>query len=293
MRILVLGARGQLGTDLCEEARRAGHDVIGADLPELDITDAAAVADAVGRARPQVVMNPAAYTAVDTCETDEARAYAVNCTGAHNAAAAAQQLGALMVHFSTDYVFAGDSPAPYTESDLPAPATAYGRTKHAGELAVAAACERHQILRIAWLYGAHGANFVKAILGAAQRSSIEGTPLRVVNDQRGTPTWTVDVSRQALALACQQQVGVFHCTAEGACTWFDFAARIVRSARLGVEVLPCSTRESPRPAPRPANSVLENARLKALGLNLMPAWEHSWDRFFALCRTTLLDRKLQ
>jgi len=258
-----------------------GHAVTGVDLPECDITDEAAAARTVREAGPDLVINCAAYTAVDDCEKNAELAFRVNRDGAGYAAAAAHRSGAAFVHFSTDYVFDGASGRPYAETDRPNPLTVYGKSKLAGELAAAAACPRHQILRTAWLYGREGANFVKAILRNAARCAREGKPLRVVNDQHGTPTWSVDLCRQALALAGLEQWDVFHATSEGACTWFDFAVRIVAAAGIRVEVQPCTTREFPRPAPRPAHSVLENARLKTLGRNVMPPWDLAFDRFFA------------
>jgi dTDP-4-dehydrorhamnose reductase len=288
MRILVLGARGQLGRDMTATAASAGHAVSGVDLPECDITDAGVVERAARAFGPELVINCAAYTAVDDCERNEDLAFRVNRDGAANAAAAAERVGAAFVHFSTDYVFDGESGRPYLETDRPNPLTVYGRSKLAGEEAVAAACARHRVLRPAWLYGREGANFVKTIIRNAVRCGREGKPLRVVNDQRGTPTWSVDLCRQTLALAGVEQFGVFHATSEGACTWFDFAARIVAAAGVKVEVQPCATNQFPRPARRPANSVLENARLKALGLNVMPPWEGSFDRFFGLHGAALM-----
>jgi dTDP-4-dehydrorhamnose reductase len=290
MRILILGSNGQLGTDLCLTARAAGHDVTGMDLPQVDITNRASVDSAVATCRPDVILNPAAYTAVDDCETHEELATRVNRDGAAVVAAASQACGATLVHYSTDYVFAGDGARPYVESDAPGPVTAYGRSKLAGERAVSAACERHQILRIAWLYGAHGSNFVKTILKAAVRGARERTPLRVVADQRGTPTWTMDVCMQTLALIGTAHYGVFHSTSEGDCSWFDFASRIVTAAGLDVHVEPCTTDAYPRPARRPAYSVLENARLKSLGLSRMPPWDQSFDRFFAQHGAALIDK---
>jgi dTDP-4-dehydrorhamnose reductase len=282
MRILIVGVNGQLGQDLRDTALAAGHEVQGVDLPQVDITDPTSIAGALRRAAPQVVFNPAAMTAVDDCESKAQLAMRVNRDGAANVAAAAAAQGALMVHFSTDYVFDGTSARPYVETDPASPRTVYGRSKWEGEEAVRRVCPRHQVLRIAWLYGFHGVNFVKAILRNARRCAAAGKPLRVVDDQRGTPTWTVSVCRQALALADSGQTGTFHATCEGECSWYDFARRIVSAAGIGATVQPCTTAEFARPAPRPAYSVLENARLKALGLNTMPSWEEAFARFYAL-----------
>jgi dTDP-4-dehydrorhamnose reductase len=279
MRLLVIGCNGQLGGDFMVTASAAGHDVAGVDYPQIDITDPGSVQRAIESARPEMIINCAAYTAVDACETDEQRAFAVNAAGVRNIAEAAQACGASVAHVSTDYVFDGTKPGPYVESDPPNPKSAYGRTKLAGEEALMRHHERHFIFRIAWLYGIRGANFVKTIRRVAADKARQGEALKVVNDQRGTPTWTVEVCRQILRAIGTRHFGLFHCTAEGECTWYDFARRIVESAGIPVRIVPCATREFPRPAPRPANSVLENARLKTLGLNSMKEWRAAFAEF--------------
>jgi dTDP-4-dehydrorhamnose reductase len=259
MRILVTGAKGMLGTRVVAEAAGRGHDVRATDLPELDLTDARAVRDFVAGAAPDAVVNCAAYTDVDAAEDDEARATQINGDAAGHLAAAAPYL----VHVSTDYVFAGDASEPYTESDEPAPRTAYGRSKLAGERAVRAAGAQHAIVRTAWLYGAAGRNFVDTILGlAAERDT-----LRVVDDQRGSPTWTGHLAPVLVDIAESRGAGIFHATGDGDCTWFDLASAAVRAAGLDCAVEPCTTAEFPRPAPRPAYSVLRSER----GVRL-PAW---------------------
>jgi dTDP-4-dehydrorhamnose reductase len=268
-----------LGSDMIAVAREQGFEVTGIDFPDIDITDLATIRSAIGTARPDAVVNCAAYTAVDKCETDKKTAFAVNSVGAGLLAQGAQEAGATFVHFSTDYVFDGKKTAPYLESDPPNPATVYGQSKFEGELQVQRNCEKSFIFRIAWLYGIGGNNFVKTIRNVARKNAASGAPLNVVSDQRGTPTWTVDVCRQTLALLPTHHYGLYHSTSEGECSWFDFAKAIVRAAAIPCTVLPCTTAEFPRPAPRPMNSILENERLKRLDLNLMPPWETSFGAF--------------
>jgi dTDP-4-dehydrorhamnose reductase len=278
-KTLIVGHKGQLGHDMMALAAQRASSVDGVDLPEIDITDKSSVLREVGARGPQLIINCAAYTAVDACETNRDTAFAVNATGIANLAEAARSAGAMLVHISTDYVFDGAKPGPYLESDRPNPQSVYGRTKLAGELRLAEIGPRHAIFRIAWLYGRFGANFVKTIRKVAAEKAARGEPLSVVNDQIGSPTSTVEVCRQILTAVESGAEGLFHCTAEGHCSWYDFASVIVGEAGIGVEVVPCSTEQFPRPAKRPANSVLENARLKQLGLNRMKHWREAFSDF--------------
>ena len=257
MRILISGAAGMLGTDVGSAALAAGHEPIALTRAELDIADEAAVTAAVTAARPDAVINCAAWTDVDGAEADEAAAAAVNATGAGHVAAAAHAAGAWIVHVSTDYVFAGDHATPYLESDPVAPASAYGRTKLAGEQAVAAAAaDRHTIVRTAWLFGTHGACFPRTILRLAR----ERDAISVVEDQIGCPTFTGHLGPALVALAAAPVTGVVHAAAAGECSWYEFARSVVSGADVTCEVRPCTTAEFPRPAPRPAFSVLRSER---------------------------------
>ncbi|MCU0608944.1 MAG: dTDP-4-dehydrorhamnose reductase [Chitinispirillaceae bacterium] len=279
MRILVAGSNGMLGTDMTALARAAGHDVIGLDFPDIDITHSDSIRRHCDAIKPDAIINCAAYTAVDACETNEAIAYSVNTEGVGNLAQCAQEAGCTLVHISTDYVFDGTKRSPYIESDQTNPASIYGKSKLEGEKLVIKHCSRYFILRIAWLYGLHGNNFVRTIRTIAAKNSSGDKPLRVVSDQRGTPTYTVDVCRQTLRLLTTDHFGLYHATNEGSCSWYNFASAIVAAAGIPVRVEPCSTTEFPRPAPRPANSVLENAGLKKLGLNIMQEWSVAWQEF--------------
>ena len=254
-RWLVTGAGGMLGADMVAVLTSRGEPVTGMNRAGLDVTDAAAVTDAIARCRPDVVVNCAAWTAVDDAEASEEQALAVNAGGAANLAAACAGLGARLVQISTDYVFAGDAGRPYAENDVPAPRTAYGRTKLAGERAVLDRLpESGFVVRTAWLYGAHGASFVRTMI------KLEDTrpTIDVVDDQHGQPTWTVDVARQIVALVHSTAApGVYHATSGGETTWFGLAREIF--ALLGADparVRPIPSSALSRPAPRPAYSVL-------------------------------------
>jgi dTDP-4-dehydrorhamnose reductase len=267
MRLLVCGADGMLGRRVVAEGRARGHEVRGTDLPELDLTDAAATQRFFADVAPDAVVNCAAFTDVDRAETDEQLALRINRDTAASAAAAAPYL----VHVSTDYVFAGDASTPYVESHTPDPRTAYGRTKLAGEEAVRTAGEHHAIVRTAWLYGAGGKNFVDTIL----RLAAERDELKVVDDQVGSPTWTGHLAPALVDLAERGGAGVFHATNEGQCSWHALAVEALDRAGVDCRVLPVTTDEFPRPAPRPAYSVLATEREDGLTL---PPWQEGVTR---------------
>lgn len=263
---LLTGASGMLGTDLLRMLD--GREVTALGRAELDITDAVAVSAAV--AGHDVVINAAAYTKVDDAETDEEAAYAVNATGAAHLAAASAAHGARFVQFSTDYVFAGDATAPYAEAEPVAPVGAYGRTKAAGEKLAMAANPDTLIVRTAWLYGEHGANFAKTMLRLAASN---GT-VSVVTDQVGQPTWTLDLARQVVAaLDADAPAGIYHGTNSGEGSWYDFTRAIFSAAGLDPErVLPTDSSTFARPAPRPAYSVLGHGSWTLAGLKPMRDW---------------------
>jgi dTDP-4-dehydrorhamnose reductase len=279
MKILIIGCNGQLGRDMMRAGSNRNFDTHGVDFPAVDITNAQSVRDAVSQARPDVIINCAAYTAVDACEKDVEKAYAINSDGVRHLAIAAKQVGAQCVHISTDYVFDGTKKGPYVETDATNPLSVYGKSKLAGEQELIKTYDRHFIVRIAWLYGTRGNNFLKTIRSLAEKRMATKEPLKVVNDQVGTPTYTMHVCNQILSLINTDHFGLFHSTNEGQCSWFDFAQAIVKAYGLPVDVTPCTTAEFPRPAPRPANSVLENERLKKLGLNIMPQWETGLEEY--------------
>ena len=270
-RWLVTGAGGMLGQDVVASLERDGETVLALTRRDLDITDQAAVTATVLGCRPDIVVNCAAWTAVDEAEAHEDEALEVNGRGARLVAAACAEGGARLIHISTDYVFAGDARRPYGEHDRCGPRTAYGRTKLAGERAVAEALPgAGYILRTAWLYGAHGPNFVRTMIALERDREV----VDVVDDQRGQPTWAVDVAGQVIALARSgAPAGVYHATSSGETTWFGFAQEIFRL--LGADsarVRPVTSGASPRPAPRPAYSVLGHGAWASAGIKPIPGW---------------------
>ena len=275
MRILITGGKGMLGRTL--QRKLAMHTLSVADLPEVDITDASSIRAACETFRPDAVIHCAAMTNVDGCESQPDVAMLVNGTGSENVAKAAAACGARLIAFSTDYVFRGDSDDPYTEADVPAPQTRYGQSKLAGEQAILRVLpERSTIVRIAWLYGPGGPSFVHTMYRLGGQP---GAPLRVVDDQRGNPTSTDAVADLTLRLLERPIPGIVHGTCEGEATWYGFTREIFRLAKLPREVVPCTTAEFPRPAPRPANSRLAKTVLAKHGFPLMPDWHDALRRF--------------
>lgn len=273
MRILITGAGGQLGTDLGEmlaafELHPLGHGA-------LDVSDENAVNDAVRGIKPRWIINAAAYNDVDGAEQDAERAFAVNGAGPGFLADAAGLVGASLIHISTDYVFDGTKGSPYVEEDRPNPLSVYGRSKLEGERRVLNSTAASSVLRTAWLYGVHGKNFVKAIQKAARK----GGPLRVVADQVGSPTWTWHLAGAIRNLIASEARGLFHVVNAGHCSRFEFAQAIVQGS---VEVLPISSAEAARPAPRPANSALSSRRWPAANLPPLPDWRSALDEYLRL-----------
>lgn len=275
---LVTGAGGMLGTDLLGVLGGRGVATTAVDRSDLDLLDAGAVAEAV--AGHEVVVNCAAWTAVDEAEAHEAEAFAVNAVAPALLARAARQHGARIVQLSTDYVLDGTARSPYAEDAQPAPRSAYGRTKAAGEWAVRAeAPEQHLVLRTAWLYGAHGTCFPRTIARLAIERAAAGEPLPVVADQVGQPTWTRDVADLLVRLVeTDAPAGTWHATSGGETTWFGFAREVVAAAGLDPAlVTPTDSAAYRRAAPRPSYSVLGHARLTELGIEPIGPWEQRWD----------------
>jgi dTDP-4-dehydrorhamnose reductase len=277
MRILVTGATGMLGTDVCKAATDGGLEVLGHDHARLDVADADAVEAAVSRAGPDLVINCAAWTDVDGAEASPEAALRVNGDGAGNVARAAAGCGAWIVHVSTDYVFDGSNADPYLESDPVAPLSQYGRTKLKGELAVAREARAgHTIVRSSWLFGSTGRCFPKTIL----RLAAERDELTVVADQVGCPTFTPHLASALIELGLSRRLpGIVHAAAQGQCSWCEFAEQIVAAAELPAEIRPGATSDVPRPAPRPAYSVLRSERP---GAPELPHWRQGLSEFMAL-----------
>lgn len=281
MRTLVIGNRGQLGSDVIEVLER-NHSlaILGIDYPDIDITDPQSVELVFGGFDPDFVINCAAYTAVDAAETDEETAMAVNGLGPRLIAEECRKAGAWLVHVSTDYVFDGTSTSPYPEDAAPSPASAYGRTKLAGDRAVQELLpEGHYLVRTAWLYGRHGSNFVKTMLRLEQ----EKDTVSVVTDQFGQPTYSRDLAEQIGVLMDRHPApGTYHGTNSGAVSWFDFTREIFRLAGADPDrVLPTTSAEFVRAAPRPAYSVLGHDRWIEQGLPEMRPWQQALEAAFA------------
>lgn len=281
MRILVIGSHGQLGNEIirCISEKRSeigeipkqlhASEVIAADIDELDITDLAAVKTFAANANPDVIINCAAMTNVDGCETNHEAAYKVNAAGVRNLAIAAKLQNAKLIHVSTDYVFAGDAKKPYTEWDAVDPQSVYGASKALGEKYAAEFNDKTFIVRTSWLYGYIGKNFVKTV----RRVIREKGAITVVNDQIGNPTNANDLAHHILKLAVTDEYGIYHCTGEGECSWYDFAVKIAEYSGFGDTVKPCTSEEYPSPTKRPAYSSLDNLALKCSVGNEMRDWQ--------------------
>jgi dTDP-4-dehydrorhamnose reductase len=281
MRFAITGAAGMLGRDLVAAVEPAGHEAVAFTRADLDITDAAAVERAVRRAGPDVVVNCAAWTDVDGAEAHFEEALAVNGAGAGHVARAGAACGAWTIHISSDYVFDGSKRSPYLESDPVGPLSAYGRSKLAGERAVALeAPERHTIVRSSWLFGAGGPCFPATIMRLAR----DRDELRVVDDQVGCPTFTGHLSGALVDLGARESrpAGVLHVTGGGICSWYEFAREVVAGAESRCEVRPCTTADMPRPATRPAYSVLRSSR--GGEAPVLPEWREGLARYLALIR---------
>jgi dTDP-4-dehydrorhamnose reductase len=279
VKVFLLGCRGMLGTDLAATAP-AGTRVTGVGIEELDITDPAAVARAFDDVRPDWVINATAYTAVDRAETERALAFAVNGDAVAGLVRECEARGAGIVHYGTDYVFDGNGTRPWREDDATAPLNAYGESKLAGERAVLEGRARHLMLRTQWLYGEHGKSFPRTMWERATA----GQPTRVVSDQHGSPTYTVDLARATWALLGSEETGLFHATNAGEATWYDVAARVFAAAGRAELLSPCATSDYPTPARRPAYSVLDGARLRAAGVVMRP-WTEALDEFLGALRS--------
>lgn len=278
MKILICGGKGQLGND-CTQVLRGRHEVVTLGSRELDITNLTAVKKAVKNAAPDLILNCAAFTKVDECETKKDVAWGVNVEGPKNLAVTAGGLGIQMIHISTDYVFDGKKKVPeaYTEGDEPNPLSYYGKTKLEGEEAIRNEADSHIILRTAWLYGIRGQNFLKTILRLTLRD--RDKEIKVVNDQFGSPTWSYRLAQQIMKLMDINGKGTYHATAEGYCSWYELATSFLEKMGMPNSITPCTTEEHPLPALRPMNSILENQRLKGAGANIMSHWRDDLDQF--------------
>ena len=268
MKILIVGGKGQLGMD-CASVFRIAHDVVSVDLEDVDITRLPEVETLVQTLAPDIIINCAAYTHVDNCETEKDLAWNANVKGPEHLAFSLSKRNGLLVHISTDYVFDGEKTVPksYVETDRPHPISYYGTTKYQGEEMVKQAGGRYVIVRTAWMYGINGNNFLKTILRLVRKDPER--PIKVVDDQFGSPTWSYRLARQIETIIDANARGVFHATAEGYCSWYSLATYFLKKMAVAHNITPCSTDQYPTAALRPKNSILENRRLKEKGINEM------------------------
>ncbi|MDO5408430.1 MAG: dTDP-4-dehydrorhamnose reductase [Eubacteriales bacterium] len=276
MRVLVTGARGQLGTDLMNELAKRGFEGIGVDVEEMDITDAAACQRVISEAQVDAVIHCAAYTAVDAAEDQVELCRKVNGEGTRNVALACRDAGVKMMYISTDYVFDGQGTRPWEPDDERAPLNVYGQTKYEGELAVEELVEKYFIVRIAWVFGVAGKNFIKTML----RLGRERGAVSVVDDQVGSPTYTYDLSRLLVDMIQTDRYGRYHATNEGLCSWYEFAKEIFRQAGMEeVSVTPVSSDQFPAKAVRPSNSRMSKEKLTENGFERLPSWQDALGRY--------------
>lgn len=287
MKILVTGAKGQLGSQIINILKEGKSElgdinpmyksskILGVDIEDLDIASITDVQAFMEKEKPDIVINSAAYTNVDGCEENKEDAFKVNALGVRNLAKACEKIGAKLIHVSTDYVFEGEGTVPYCEYDVPNPVSVYGKTKLLGEKYIQQFCSKYFILRTAWLYGYNGKNFVKTIMKAAK----ERGHLDVVNDQRGNPTNAEDLAYHILKVALTEEYGIYHCTGKGECSWYDFACKIVEYAGIDCTVSPVTSEQYKRAAKRPSYSSLDNMMLRCTVGDDMREWKEALFEF--------------
>lgn len=278
MKILVTGVRGQLGYDVMNELAERGIPATGVDIDEMDITDAGSVERVIREVSPDAVIHCAAYTAVDAAEENEELCRRVNGEGTRNIAVVCRELDIKMLYVSTDYVFSGLGDRPWEPEDERKPVSVYGQTKYEGELAVQELLDKYFIVRIAWVFGINGKNFVKTMLKLAESHDT----LRVVNDQFGSPTYTYDLAKLLADMILTEKYGVYHATNEGICSWYEFACAIFREAGVSVNVVPVTTEEYGAKAKRPANSRMNKEKLTEKGFARLPSWQDALHRYVGL-----------
>lgn len=275
MKVLVTGVKGQLGYDVVNELTKRGHIAIGTDIEEMDITDADSVDKVIKESAPDAVIHCAAYTAVDAAEDNVDLCRKINADGTQNIANVCKELDIKMIYISTDYVFDGEGERPWEPDDERTPLNVYGQTKYEGELAVQNTLDKYFIVRIAWVFGVNGKNFVKTMLNFGKTRD----SLTVVNDQFGSPTYTYDLARLLVDMVETDKYGIYHATNEGICTWYEFACEIFKQAGMNVKVSPVLAAEYPAKAKRPSNSRMSKEKLTANGFEKLPTWQNALERY--------------
>ena len=280
MKVVVTGVRGQLGHDVVNELEKRGHTAVGTDVEEMDITDAGKVREVLTSERPDAVIHCAAYTAVDAAEDNVELCRRINAQGTENIAKVCGDLDCRMLYLSTDYVFNGEGERPWEPDDEREPLNVYGQTKYEGELAVETYVEKFFIVRIAWVFGVNGKNFIKTML----RLGKDHDELTVVADQIGSPTYTWDLSRLLVDMIESDRYGRYHATNEGLCSWYEFAVEIFRQAGMDVHVRPVTSEEYPAKAKRPHNSRMDKSKLEQKGFRRLPDWKDALTRYLDVLR---------
>lgn len=275
MKVFVTGVKGQLGHDVMNELEKQGLEGIGVDIDEMDITDADQVNKVIKEAAPDAVIHCAAYTAVDAAEDNEEICRKVNATGTENIAKVCEELDIKMMYISTDYVFNGQGERPWEPDDEREPLNVYGQTKYEGELAIEKHVKKFFTVRIAWVFGVNGKNFIKTMLNLGKTHD----HLTVVNDQTGSPTYTYDLARLLVDMIQTDKYGRYHATNEGLCTWYEFACEIFKQAGMNVSVAPVSSDEYPAKAKRPSNSRMDKSKLTENGFKPLPTWQDALGRY--------------
>ena len=278
MRFLVTGVKGQLGHDVMEELALRGHEGVGVDVEEMDITDARAVERVMKETTMDGVIHCAAYTAVDAAEDNEELCIRINADGTENIAKLCRKLDLPLMYISTDYVFDGEGERPWEPEDDCHPLNVYGQSKYLGELAVQNYVQNYYIVRIAWVFGVNGNNFIKAMLNKAKTTN----RVTVVSDQVGSPTYTRDLAVLLVDMMETDRYGIYHATNEGICTWYEFAREIFAQAGIDMEVVPIPASEYPAKAKRPHNSRMEKGKLNAAGFLRLPTWQDALKRYLEL-----------
>lgn len=281
MKVLVTGVKGQLGYDVANELEKRGHEAVGTDVEEMDITDAAKVRGILTEENPDAVIHCAAYTAVDAAEENVELCRRINAEGTENIARVCSELNCKLLYVSTDYVFNGEGERPWEPDDEREPLNVYGQTKCEGELAVEKYVEKFFIVRIAWVFGVNGKNFIKTML----RLGKDHDELTVVADQIGSPTYTFDLSRLLVDMIESDKYGRYHATNEGLCTWYEFAVEIFRQAGMDVHVRPVTSEEYPAKAKRPHNSRMDKRKLEENGFERLPEWKDALSRYLNVIGT--------
>ena len=280
MRVLVTGVKGQLGYDVMNELAKRGYEGVGVDVDEMDITDARKVDEVITKAQVDKVVHCAAYTAVDAAEDNVELCRRVNAEGTENIAKVCKRLDLPMVYLSTDYVFDGEGERPWEPDDERDPLNVYGQTKYEGELAVERNLDKYFIVRIAWVFGVNGKNFIKTMLNLAQNHDT----ITVVDDQVGSPTYTYDLARLLVDMIETEKYGRYHATNEGLCTWYEFAKELFRQAGVDVKVVPVTSEQFQAKARRPHNSRMNKDKLEAMGFQRLPSWQDALSRYLKIIR---------